>query len=721
MITSIKRANADKYTFLYDKATEFLLTHDEQGETVERGGATAIMKNYQNDAGETVEPKLTSLEEYFSYIVELSKLDKTYTILPLDEEAFEIDANTRVITVPDSFKNNGISVQGDEIAEIVYFRANRYFDSTDLSLKDIYIQCVAADATKGVSTPWVVDIDSEPGYIIFGWPLSTAITSAPGSISFSVRFYSINETSQKIEYSLSTLTANAVIKEALSYNLTSLVTDNIVLDDSSALIAGRFENTTPGNSTAVAKEPEFILDFDDLEDNLKSKEETIDGIDYVYASLAENAETGYREVPFWGAVEATSEDAGNITYAAQKLNLNKDAVEEAEVEVEMIETTDTERQSTKLYYYKVEKEDGTVAYKLYTKELDPDIVSGTIGSTSTDGKIYEKVFKVKVDEVGYYTVTATNRVRTATAKNNSKTLVIPAPEQPVINTDLENTDVIEAAKEYALELSVQASCEDRAVLTYQWFHIAPGTEEPKEIEGATSRVYSITGWAEKQAIESETEPGVVDHYEYIILNDDEYAEGDGYYYCVITNHLNGVEVTRESNRIKVTHEATAPVIEVLSKDSYALSEIETEEITLKIAATIPEDSGENVEGWRDTETDSIEYEWYRYYFNPDVPGASVDEDIQKSIDGTYVIKTADKSMWGVIEKQITDIQASIDNGLKDPVEGAAEIEELREKALLTLQPEFDPSEAGYYFCKVTNKYNGTEAVTLSRFFTISIA
>ena len=54
--------------------------------------------------------KIESLSEYFEYIKDLAKIDPIYTRLPLDEEVFEIDANTRAITVPKSFQNNGISV-----------------------------------------------------------------------------------------------------------------------------------------------------------------------------------------------------------------------------------------------------------------------------------------------------------------------------------------------------------------------------------------------------------------------------------------------------------------------------------------------------------------------------------------------------------------------------------------------------------------------------------
>ena len=83
-------------------------------------------QTYYYDAAE----QITSLDEYFSYIEDLNHINRKYTILPLDEEPFVIDANTRTITVPKSFKTNGISVQGDEAAETIYFIIDRFFDVT---------------------------------------------------------------------------------------------------------------------------------------------------------------------------------------------------------------------------------------------------------------------------------------------------------------------------------------------------------------------------------------------------------------------------------------------------------------------------------------------------------------------------------------------------------------------------------------------------------------
>ena len=77
------------------------------------------------------------MNEYFSQIANLAEIDLKYTILPLDEETFDIDANSRKITIPNSFKS-GVGVQGDQVAEIIYFKINRYFDATDLNTQNIY-------------------------------------------------------------------------------------------------------------------------------------------------------------------------------------------------------------------------------------------------------------------------------------------------------------------------------------------------------------------------------------------------------------------------------------------------------------------------------------------------------------------------------------------------------------------------------------------------------
>lgn len=135
---------------------------------------------------------ITTLEEYFSWLGTLSNLPdkafaKKYTRLPLDEPYLTINANTRAITLPNDFRKNGIAVQGDDLAEVVYFEIDRYFDAMDFNNCEIFIQWeLPKTKQKGVSPAYSKDIYTETGKLFFGWAISQEITKAAGSLKFSV-------------------------------------------------------------------------------------------------------------------------------------------------------------------------------------------------------------------------------------------------------------------------------------------------------------------------------------------------------------------------------------------------------------------------------------------------------------------------------------------------------------------------------------------------------
>jgi len=770
MITSVKKSNADKYSYLYEKASEYLMSHGNDGSELtaeEYGGEKAMMKYLQDAKGEyildeegnKIKAPISSLQEYFSYIQELSSLDMTYTVLPLDEEPFIIDANTRQITVPEAFKANGISVQGDEISEIVYFKIDRFYDATDLGLKKIYIEWTAPNGDKGVSVPCVIDLDSEPNFIIFGWPLSSAITKMPGQVIFAVRFYTIDETSQKIDYSFATLTQTVQVKESLSYDLTNLKSNGIAIDNALNLIKGRFENTTPSGSTTVAKDPIFSMNMDSDPHKVGDifTEENVEGgtaVTYVSANLGLDAD-GFTTQSFDAQVSAYSEDAGTITYVAQKLDYDNKTVTEfsASPEVRMVETLDTTRQEGKLYYYAEVNDKGVTAYKLYKYDLDEETIIAKLGKAQP---IYEKVFAILVDGIGYYTVTATNRVRTAHAKTKSYTMVVPRPETPAIRTNLAKKDVFvggeiyREGETYELTLSVDGFT-DRGKLTYQWCVMRPGETEFTPIEGATGPDLPIEGYV---SYENETTPDpetgdpVVTKTKWVLLNEGNVCAGDGYYHCVIINNLNKEVDAISSDIIKITHQATAPVITLVSKDAYTLSELQGE-TALEVSAEIPATSGELVEGWRITDAnalvgaytykgeenekivaevpgwkpaaedgaDSVTYTWFRYYSG----GGSVSEDMDKAANGTYEINhdvEVYPSMLAKIDAINKLAEAEHRELTATEKETIAKYEAVAASARTT---QFHPMESGYYFCVAINKYNGTQAFSISRFFTVAEA
>ena len=428
MITYVKKSNADKYSNLYERATEALRTHTADGEVCSPDDPLAIL---QPPLPGEEDNSITSLEEYFSFIVELNKINSAYTILPLDEEVFTIDANSRTITVPPSFAQNGISVQGDEVAEIVYFRIDRFYDATDLATKKIYIQWTAPNGKKGVSAPWVIDIESEPNFIIFGWPLSSIITEAAGTVQFSVRFYSIDEESEKINYSLATLNQTAQIKPSLNFDLENLVTDGLAIDDCQALIDGRFENTIPSGSSAIAEPPVWVVDFDDApnaEHNFRTVEDKDLNEVTIYAALTED-ENGFTNLPYTAMAQAKAEDAGQISYYWKGWDLTNKTVSVNHA-VTMVETKDTEKVDYKLYYYKYKSGTGADGEVLYSYRLYPN--KPLSEATPDMLPIYEKFTTARIDKPGKYRAFAKNRVRNAVAESCTQKLVIPAPTQVTI-------------------------------------------------------------------------------------------------------------------------------------------------------------------------------------------------------------------------------------------------------------------------------------------------
>lgn len=645
MITLIKKSNATAYNWLYEQAELDLKTN-------------GIMTEYKLDSeGKPTEEvnHITSLEEYFSYIKELSVLNKIkYTTLPLDEDVFEIDLNTRTITVPAAFAKNGISVQGDEIAEVVYFRCNRYFDAVDLQTRRVFIQWESAakdengKAIKGVSVPWSVDYESEPGYIIIGWPLSTKITSAPGTVKFSVRFYEWNEDLQQITYSLSTLVQTATIKPGFDYDLKEMILDGSLIDDARSLILDRFENTIPVNAQGEAANPEIIgylvrkgtVNFTILTPDTAFERQC----------LAENEE-GFKANPIELAITAVSEDAGRLSYEWKRRPLDRAEGDQFVLipsELKYIVTADTDRVEGKLYFEKVS--DDPEAYQVYEGVFsgDPDEPEENQPEIPT---IYERVSAASVDSTGYYKVLITNRVNNATGNTESLICIVPAPEAPVINTDVAERAALRA-NDYDVTLSVGAEAPDEGKLTYQWKRIAPGAEQAEVIEDANEAEFVVNGTEE-----------VIDGV----------AVGDGTYFVEITNNLNKEANMIVSSACRVTHAASIPEVALDANTEPNMRFNVAFEIGVGVDAEIKAEAGESR-----TEADSLTYQWYRYSVGSDTTS---ELDHQKAANGLY------------------------------EVDGDTPIPEATEARYMPTL-----ADAGkVLFCQVTNTYNGDAASICSPF------
>ena len=289
VITKVTKDNRTAYIDLFDKATAAL-----------PDGMDIIIYD---------------LDTYFENLETLVSQDRSFLKLPLDEPCFEIvdglKDGRRTITVPNDFKKNGISVQGDESAEIVWFSIDRYYDSTDLmgpSAADvangknpihIVIQWETPNS-KGVSMA-LCDSDNRPfidknDKLYFGWPISSEITQDAGNIKFNVRFYQFSGRTQVavdadgniiydeetglekqvpiLAFGLNTQTVQVKINSALNYSIDGSVVHNneeLALFKDADLILGknetvlnRIQNSSKfyDESTLSAAVPEFIKNID---------------------------------------------------------------------------------------------------------------------------------------------------------------------------------------------------------------------------------------------------------------------------------------------------------------------------------------------------------------------------------------------------------------------------------------------------------------------------
>ena len=174
MITKITDENRQSYDARFDLLNEKL----------SQAGFSYQIKNIPSLFANLNE--IASKQENGQYVIP----PEYYAMLPADEPFFEINANTRVITVPDAFKKNGISIQNDHLAEVVYFKIDRYFDRNDLANDtNIYIDWkMGKEEGRSIALWPTTAIDN--GYIIFGWGIDQRLTATKGTIQFAVRIES---------------------------------------------------------------------------------------------------------------------------------------------------------------------------------------------------------------------------------------------------------------------------------------------------------------------------------------------------------------------------------------------------------------------------------------------------------------------------------------------------------------------------------------------------
>lgn len=187
---------------------------------------TDAFKNSGDPAIENI--VIDTLEAYYAHIEEIARnFGGKFLRMPVDEDFLVINNNTREISVSKtSFAKNGIAVEADHLAEIVYFKVDRYFDRMDLAQNKMNIEIrwsllnpKRQTVKYGSSKALFIDAESYPGEVVFGWAVSRDMCSEAGSLAFSVCFYiGENKATEEIglrDYSLNTQIASLPVKAGI--------------------------------------------------------------------------------------------------------------------------------------------------------------------------------------------------------------------------------------------------------------------------------------------------------------------------------------------------------------------------------------------------------------------------------------------------------------------------------------------------------------------------
>lgn len=400
-----------------------------------------------------------------------------FLMLPLDEAPFEINANSRQITIPDNFKKYGVSLHGDQIAETLLFRVDRFFDFNDLLTTTIFVQWTRPgpepeSEREGASLITLIDYETEPGKLLLGWPLTSEITKAPGPLKFSLRFFKKDPETKKISYSFNTLTTQVTINPALHPS----INDNLKIDEASSLFHQAITDS-PSSSSTPAERPKF-LDYGNL-----PTQAWVDNNDTLtFAVSSYTGDTGVLTYQWYKAnITGVDEEGNYITENTVEIT--------SAAKTELRPTKDTSKDNTKAYFTKGETAEGDpYSGNIIAGELDLQVVGV---SDITGEVIYERYSTYSVpaspaEIVGLYYVIASNRAGTSIEKQRSNYCEVPRPKTLVFETKNALPERAFIDDKGAVALTAIATPDDaaHASITYQWLKTKDLEQEPTEVKKA---------------------------------------------------------------------------------------------------------------------------------------------------------------------------------------------------------------------------------------------
>lgn len=136
-----------------------------------------------------------------------------YTASPATEPHIVIGQD-RVITVPDELKRLG--VQFDHNIETVVFDCPRYWDDTDMSTMNVYVNFERRDRARGTIQAENIYIDEADDTMMhFEWTITKFVTMLEGELKFNVCVKRVDEEGEEVEHWNSELCEECYISEGL--------------------------------------------------------------------------------------------------------------------------------------------------------------------------------------------------------------------------------------------------------------------------------------------------------------------------------------------------------------------------------------------------------------------------------------------------------------------------------------------------------------------------
>lgn len=446
-----------------------------------------------------------NLKNYFAYMGNLMDINPRFALIPTDEQPCVINANDRTIKLPKEFATCA-GVVGDTMCEIVTFTIDRYFDYVDLATTLICVQWITPDKKEGISKIGLIDTDTEPGKIRFGWPLTHEVTQVAGNVEFQVRFYSrnTNDTEHKYDYFyvLGTLPTKLPIKPGI------VITDPLAVEEDASNVFAKFVLNSMNPSFATPDTPTFGNNGVDLSD----KPYQLEGDQATLSVRAHVLDNGYLDYHWYYKGLATELDQN-----VERLEITEDLKDERfTVKLDDMKQTQDKVRRPGVQYYTLagldayepylEKEfaEGGIYYEKYaTLKINPGVKGNIVGeywatvsnqSASYEGPGNIKVTTVTGEEVEVpYSGPTYNKVPAVESTHAS----FPAPKEITALEENLSDDII-LKNNASTVLTVKPIKDDgNPVYTYTWYSSTTSDEDGfKKIDNAAGSSLTVVnpGW-----------------------------------------------------------------------------------------------------------------------------------------------------------------------------------------------------------------------------------